>query len=88
MPTKNTLGDLRDHLFEQLEKLNDDDLTGKELDQEIQRANAMTGIGKQIINTGALALKAKRVVLDGILHEDDVPDSLKLEVPRKLKAVN
>lgn len=35
---KNTLGDLNNHLFAQLEKLSDDDLSGDELDTEIRRS--------------------------------------------------
>ena len=34
---KNTLGDLNNHLFAQLEKLGDDDLTGEELESELKR---------------------------------------------------
>ena len=85
---KNKLIDLNDHLFEQLEKLNDDDLKGEDLKTEIERTHAMTNIAKQIINTGSLALKAKKAVIDGILADEDVPDVLKLESKRKLKAVN
>ena len=33
---KNTLGDLNNHLFAQLEKLGDDDLTGEELESELR----------------------------------------------------
>lgn len=41
---KNTLGDLNNHLFAQLEKLGDDDLTGEELESELKR----TGGGRTI----------------------------------------
>ena len=33
---KNTLADLNNHLFEQMERLNDDDLNNEELDKEIK----------------------------------------------------
>lgn len=88
MGKKNKLGDLNDHLFMQLEKLNDDGLKGEELNQEIQRAHAMTGVAKQIINTGALALKAKKVVADGLVDVGDVPECLKLESSSTLKVVS
>jgi hypothetical protein len=55
---KNKLSDLNNHLFEQLERLNDDDLKGEELGQEINRAHAMTNIAAQIINNASLVLKA------------------------------
>lgn len=46
---KNTLGDLNNHLFAQLEKLGDDDLTGEELESELKRSvcrrNTKAGYG-------------------------------------------
>ena len=44
MGTKNTLADLNNHLFEQLERLNDDDLTGEKLQEERERAKSMASI--------------------------------------------
>ena len=58
MGVKNTLVDLNDHLFEQLERLNDEDLSNEELEKEIKRADAMTGIAKQIIDNATIVLKA------------------------------
>lgn len=54
---RNTLSDLNDHLFEQLERLNDEDLTGEELDKELRRAEGMTKVAAQIIENGELAYK-------------------------------
>jgi hypothetical protein len=51
--------DLNNHLFEQLERLNDDDLKGDALKEEIERARAVASIATQIIANGSLALKAK-----------------------------
>jgi len=55
---KNTLGDLNNHLFAQLEKLGDDDLTGEALDAEIKRSEAMVKVSEQIIRNGELQFKA------------------------------
>ena len=54
---KNTLQDLNNHLFEQLERLNDEDLTEDELDRELKRAEGMTKIATQIIQNGELTYK-------------------------------
>lgn len=55
---KNTLGDLNNYLFEQMERLNDEEMTEEEFQKEIKRSEAITKIGSQIIQNGHLALKA------------------------------
>ena len=57
---KNTLGDLNNHLFAQLERLGDEDLTEEELDRELKRADGMSKIASQIINNGELQYKAMK----------------------------
>lgn len=56
--TKNNLGRLNDILFEQLDRMNNTDLKGQELQDEIDRADAIIDIGRTIIQNGDLALKA------------------------------
>ncbi|MDR1015707.1 MAG: hypothetical protein LBL86_12140 [Coriobacteriales bacterium] len=58
--TRNTLGDLNNHLFEALERINDESLEGAALDAEIRRAQSVAGISAQIIKSGRLALAALR----------------------------
>lgn len=72
MGTKNTLLDLNDHLFMQIERLNDDDLTGSQLAEEVERSRAMTGLASQIVGTAGLLLKAVQVN-SGIETEGRVP---------------
>ena len=54
---KNTLEDLNNHLFEAMERLNDDDLTDEELNKELKRADGMTKVAGQIIQNAELAYK-------------------------------
>ena len=44
---RNTLGDLNNHLFAQLERLSDEDIKGNALEEEINRAKAVTSIAQQ-----------------------------------------
>lgn len=57
---KNTLADLNNYLFEQIERLQADDLGPEELDREIKRSESVTKVAKTIIENGALALQAKK----------------------------
>lgn len=57
---KNTLGDLNMHLFAQLERLSDEDIKGEALEEEIERAKAVTSIANQIISNGTLVLQAQK----------------------------
>lgn len=73
---RNTLGDLNNHLFAQIERLGEEDLQGDALEQEIKRAEAVTRVSSQIIANGALLLKA-RTYYDDRLHADQkIPNLL------------
>jgi hypothetical protein len=77
--TRNKLNDLNNHLFEQLERLNDDELNGDDLKLEIDRSKAITQIASNIIQNGYLALKALKHFDDyGYGMQREVPDILKL----------
>ena len=54
---KNTLTDLNNHLFEALERLQDDDLDEAGLDKELKRCDATVKVADMIIRNGELALK-------------------------------
>lgn len=58
MAVRNTLKDLQNHLFEQLERLNDEDLSDAELAKEITRSHAMGGLATQIVNNANVMLRA------------------------------
>lgn len=80
----NTLSDLNNHLFEQLERLNDDDLDEAALERELKRADGMTRIATQIIQNGELAYKT-------MVHMDEyrgVTNDGKNNVPPMLENKN
>lgn len=76
MSTKNRLTDLHNHLFEQLERLNDDELVGEELNTEIKRARAICGVASQIVANGNLALDAAKSVGDSMSADYKPPKVL------------
>ncbi len=73
---KNTLGDLNNHLFAQLERLGDEDLKGEELQSEILRSKAITSVASQIINNGSLVLEAKKMVDNRLDADNKLPKML------------
>ena len=74
---KNKLVDLNNHLFEELERLNNEDLKGEELQEERERAKSMASIAQTIINNGELALKAVKHY-DEYGKKEDIPDILQI----------
>lgn len=71
---KNTLSDLNNYLFEQLERLQDDTLDEQGLEREIQRSEAVQKVAKTIIENGTLALQAKK-------HLDEYGQGDRVELP-------
>ena len=57
---RNKLTDLNNYLFEQLERLNDDDLSEEEFKREIARSKAVTDVSNAIINNANIALKGAK----------------------------
>ena len=59
---KNTLIDLNNHLFEQIERLNDEELDDNCLEKEIKRTKAMASLATNIIDNARLALDSQKFV--------------------------
>lgn len=73
---QNTLIDLNNHLFEQMERLNDEELNGEELDREIKRAKAMACISSQIIGNASLGLDAEKLKVEFGHRDVHLPEML------------
>jgi hypothetical protein len=66
---KNNLSDLNNHLFLQLERVNEEGLAKEELDAEIRRSQAISAIAKQIIGNAAIVLKADQLNREGKIEK-------------------
>lgn len=73
---RNGLTDLNNHLFEQLERLNDDELKGEALKEEITRSKSIEDVAKQIINNGRLVLDSQKFIDDRLNADRALPDML------------
>lgn len=74
---KNTLADLNNYLFEQLERLNDDELTDDQLERELKKTDNIVKISEKIIQNGELALKTMK-------HMDEYGYGQNRSVPKML----
>ena len=55
---KNTLLDLNNYLFAEIERLDDESLDDEALKKEISRAKAITGLASQVVANAGVVLKA------------------------------
>lgn len=74
----NKLTNLNDYLFEQLERLNDEESLSENFDKEIERTKAITTVSQQIINNAKLALDAKKYI-DEYADPNIVPKMLQID---------
>ena len=73
---KNTLTDLNNHLFAQMERLSEESLNIEQLAFEAERSKSLTIIGRTIVDNA-------RLVLDAQTRINDIPE--RKELPAILK---
>ena len=71
---KHTLTDLNAYLFQQLDALSNESMTGEELEREIERSKAIQGIAKTVIDGANVALQEKK-------HMDEYGNGSSVEIP-------
>lgn len=74
--TKNTLNDLNNHLFAQLERLGDEDLIGDELKEELERSRAISDIARNVVSNGNLILQAHKFKDTKVDSNNSLPEIL------------
>ena len=68
--------DLDNHLFAQLERLDDEELTGEALEAEIRRAKAISNIAAQINQSRATQLRAAQFMDQACDAHPRLPEGL------------
>lgn len=58
---KNSIQDLNNHLFAQIERLADESLCAEDIEKEVKRAGAMVSVADQISGNAELQLKAAKL---------------------------
>ncbi len=80
MPMNNKLKDLNDHLFVQMERLSEKDLSGRELENEIKRSKQMVAVSDNIIRIAQTTLKGLDLIA---MHGDRFANALEMiEAPK------
>lgn len=80
---RNKLSDLNDHLFAQIERLNDEDFDDVQIERETKRANALSGLASQIIGTHKIVLDAAKLVANNKNGVKGLPETFGLNKPDK-----
>lgn len=62
--TKNKLSDLNDHLFAQIERLSDEELTPDKIDHEVKRGAAIVAIADKVLEMASLQIKATLMIAE------------------------
>lgn len=63
---QNKIADLNNHLFAQLERLNDETIKPENMELEIKKAEAVSKVASQIISANKLVLDAAKIVGNGV----------------------
>jgi len=77
---QNKLENLNNHLFAQLERLSDEDISSEDLAKEIDRADAIKEISKEVVSNAKLVFAAHRFGKEfGFNNSDEIPEMFRSE---------
>jgi hypothetical protein len=72
------LNNVVDVLFAEFQKINNKDIAGEQLNEQINRSKAIISIAKQIVETASLGLEAQKA-LPNMMHGAVVPPMLRID---------
>ena len=72
---KNSIQDLNNYLFEQMERIMEDGISDEELERELKKTDAVTRISGQIINNAELVYKSFKLQVE-MGYDAEVPKIL------------
>ena len=73
---KNTLQDLNNHLFAQLERLTDEDLTDEQLEHEIKRSKSVVSVAHTIVDNTRVQVDIYKIYTEHNAYADNPNDAL------------
>lgn len=73
---KNTLQDLNNHLFAQLERLTDEDLTDEQLEHEIKRSKSVVSVAHTIVDNTRVQVDIYKIYNEHKSYADNPNDAL------------
>lgn len=76
---KNKMSDLNNHLFAEIERLSDEEVTGTKLREEIERARGISTVAGRIIENAKLALDATKLQVEYGRGQNILPPMLENE---------
>lgn len=70
---RNKLSDLNNHLFAQLERLGDEEMTPEQIKAEVQRSKAITEVAEKVIDNAKIVLEATKIAADNLPGKNKLP---------------
>lgn len=75
----NTLSDLNNHLFAQLERLNEENISDEDLSKETERAKAISSIAKNIIDNAKITIDALKFKYENNPSKEQMPAQIRVK---------
>ena len=71
---RNKLSDLNNHLFAQLERLGEEDLTVEEIHKEVSRGKSICHLASSVIKNAKMQIDAMKLVAHGEYTVNELPE--------------